>query len=65
MSDGLVYHRTMTGPGRTLTVEWEPRQEWHSRWSVSRNVTGRRMVLARYATFTEARARVAREAVGA
>ena len=59
-----IHHRTELAPGRTVTVEWEPRQAWHSQWAVSHNVTGRRAVLGRYATFTEARHRAARAALG-
>ena len=58
-----IHHTSRLGPGRTMTVEWEPLAEWHSRWVVAHNVTARRAVIGRYATFTEARAVVAREAV--
>ena len=58
-----IHHSTALGPGRTLTVEWEPRADWHSRWVAAENVTGRRTVLARCATFTEARLLVARAAL--
>lgn len=58
-----IHHRTELAPGQSVTVEWEPGQEWHSQWAVSHNVTGRRTVLGRCATFTEARARAARHAL--
>lgn len=58
-----IHHRTPIGAGRVLTVEWEPLAEWHSRWVASDNVTGRRTVLARCATFTEARLLVSRTAL--
>lgn len=57
-----IHHTSTLRPGRTMTVEWEPLAEWHSRWVAAHNVDCRRTVMGRYATFTEARARVAREA---
>jgi len=58
-----IHHRTTLGPGRSLTDEWEPLAEWHSRWVAASNVTGRRTVISRHASYTEARMRVAREAL--
>lgn len=60
-----VHHTSVLRPNHTVTVEYDRSASWHDQWVLAVNADHRRTVLARYPSFTEARAHAARYALAA
>lgn len=60
-----VHHTSVLKPDHTVTVEYDRPASWCGQWVLAVNADHRRTVLARYASFTEARAHAARYTLAA